>query len=190
MIRHMLIVLATVLVAVPLASARSLPEGMTMHRVQAGEPDSSGWIVADSTMGAFSVRLPMKFNDFTMHRPGSDAPVSSAFIVGGKSAEGVKFTAARIVYRDDDTAQGYFSQIENGQAFPSDKSPTTRSIDVDGRRAVDVTLSDGRALSHMRYILLDDSVMSLIVEVPRAQTDLVSQSEIQEFFESLHVSQL
>jgi len=189
MTRHMFAILAIFILSIQIASAQSLPEGMKMYRIGAGEPDSTGWILADSTKGGFSVRLPVTFNDFTMESPKSDAPVSRTFVVGGKSAEGVKFTAARIVYRDYGTAQGSFSQIESGEAF-SGQSPITRSFDVDGHRAVEITLNDGSALGYLRYILLDDSVMSLIVEIPAANRDLVPESMVQMYFDSLLATRL
>ncbi|MDZ4834035.1 MAG: hypothetical protein SGJ27_09690, partial [Candidatus Melainabacteria bacterium] len=39
---------------------------MEMHRVQATTKDSSGWYLAASTHGSFSVLLPIPFNDFTV----------------------------------------------------------------------------------------------------------------------------
>ena len=36
------------------------PRGVTMHRVEAGEMDSSGWATARSTDGGFTVRLPIR----------------------------------------------------------------------------------------------------------------------------------
>ena len=84
--------------AVP-AFAQAVPPGMKMRRIQAGEPDASGWRVAASTEGEFSVRLPLKFNDFTIGEGDSKAPMLHTFTVGAKSQEGIKFTATRIVYR-------------------------------------------------------------------------------------------
>ena len=39
---------------------------MEMHRVQATTKDPSGWYLAASTHGAFSVLIPIPFNDFTV----------------------------------------------------------------------------------------------------------------------------
>src|SRR4030095_4903909 len=81
------------------AFAQATPPGMKMHRVQAGEPDASGWMIATSTEGGFSVRLPLKFNDFTLEESDAKAATLRSFIVGTKSQEGIKFSATRIVYR-------------------------------------------------------------------------------------------
>lgn len=102
------------------AFGQALPPGMTMHRVQAGEPDASGWMVAASTEGGFSVRLPLKFNDFTIAESDPKAPALRTYVVGTKSQEGIKFSATRIVYRNGaESAKRFFSRFEKGQDLGS-----------------------------------------------------------------------
>jgi hypothetical protein len=61
---------------------------MVYHRLMAGEPDTEGWYPAASTEGGFSVRLPAKFQDFTL--PTIKGPM---YIVGTERPDGTWFTA-------------------------------------------------------------------------------------------------
>ncbi len=187
MTRRLRIVLFALVLSIHVASAQPLPEGMTMHRQGAGELDASGWTTAASTLGGFSVRLPLTFNDFTVAAPPSKGQVAKTFVVGAKSVEGVKFTAARMVYRKNDAAQSFFARIESGEAFAGNAAPG-KSHRVQGRKAVDVSISSDRALGYFRYVLMDDSLISLVVEVPAARGDLIPSTMVQAFFDSLRVS--
>ena len=75
------------------ATANAQQPKLEMHRVGVSADDGTGWHSAVSTKGAFSIRLPIPFNDFSTHdaRAGE---VSHA--VGGKSSEGIKFMAVEM----------------------------------------------------------------------------------------------
>src|SRR5262245_55810108 len=89
-----------------------------MHRVQAGELDASGWTTAKSTEGRFSVRMPLKFNDFTVTESKPDTPVKRAFTVGARSSEKIAFVATRLEYRKGAAAaREHFASFEKGQGF-------------------------------------------------------------------------
>lgn len=187
MARHLRIVFFAFVLSTHVASAQSLPEGVTMHRQGAGELDASGWTAAASTLGGFSVRLPLPFNDFTVVSPPSKGQVAKTFVVGAKSVEGVKFTAARMVYRKNDAAQSFFARIESGEAFAGNAA-SGKSHRVQGRKSVDISFNDDRALGYFRYVLMGDSLISLIVEVPAARGELIPSTMVQAFFDSLRVS--
>lgn len=80
-------ILSLALVASTSATAQSKLE---MHRVGVNVDDGSGWYPAVSTKGSFSVLMPIPFNDFMTRDPGTD---EVSHVVGGKSSEGIKFTA-------------------------------------------------------------------------------------------------
>src|SRR5688572_10246061 len=128
-------VLALLCMVPPLtALSQTSRPGLTMHRTQAGEPDSSGWMVAASTDGGFSAQLPLKFNDFTVTEADPKSAALRTHVVGAKSQEGIKFTASRIVYRKGaDSAKSFFSRFE--------KTGTRSS----GKRAVDLVERKGGA---------------------------------------------
>src|SRR5438093_10738133 len=66
---------------------------MEMHRVQATTKDRSGWYLAASTHGSFSVLIPIPFNDFTVTDDDPKFGKIKTQTVGAKSAEGIKFSA-------------------------------------------------------------------------------------------------
>ncbi len=186
MTRFLSAFILTLLLATPSASAVTRPEGMTMHRAMAGEPDSSGWATATSTRGGFSVRLPVRFSDYTLEVPPSEGEVAKIFVVAGSTVEGITFTAARLVYRRRDGAQHFFSRLERGEGLPA-AGTAIEPRRFAGRKAIDVTLRNDRALAFARYVLLEDSLIYLIVETPANHRDRVAGSVTQRFLDSLDV---
>lgn len=168
------------------ALCQTLPQGMTMHRVQAGEPDASGWVTAASTEGGFSVRLPLKFNDFSLTEPDPNAPTLRTFTVGAKSQEGIKFSATRIVYRKGaESAKYFFSRFEKGQDLGSTPESLTPHS-VGERRTVDLTLKKPSAVAYQRAVLLNSDLLLMIVESPRSH-ETTAQQLVGPFFDSLVV---
>src|SRR6266404_1378281 len=88
--------------------------GVTLHRVQAGIPDKSGWVTAESTYGKFSVKVPVPFNDYTVEDTNSSHLVRKVETVGCTNSVGIKFTASRIFYRSSDTAANVFEKMKSG----------------------------------------------------------------------------
>lgn len=170
-------------------AAQSLPNGMTMHRQSAGNLDSTGWTDAASTQGRFSVRMPLRFNDFMMRMPDTEAQLETLFGIGGKTVEGIKFVAQRFVYRKKDAASHFFARIQGGIGFNT-KPNSLKSHSFQGHPAVDLQLNNERATGHMRYILMDDSLIYLIVEVPDESRSMVPIRLVRQFFDSLRVSPL
>lgn len=189
MIRLPTAVLLALFLSSPITVAQSLPEGLAMHRKAAGTLDASGWTTAKSTDGAFSVRLPLKFNDFTMEMPTSNAKVARLFGIGGKTIEGIKFAAQRIAYRRVKLARDYFARLESGEAFRA-RGGTVKSFRFGDRAAVEVTLENSRSIGHLRYVLLKDSLIFLIVEIPQERKAEVAKKTVRTFLDSLTVSPL
>jgi hypothetical protein len=168
-------------------ASQTLPPGMTMHRLQAGEPDASGWMVAASTGGRFSVRIPLKFNDFTVGESDPKVPVLRTFVVGSKSREGIKFTATRIIYRKGaDAAREFFTRFEKGQGLAAPPARVTPRH-VGGRRAVDLVLTNESDISYQRVVMLESDLLVMIVESPRPH-DATAQQFVRPFFDSLVVN--
>ena len=85
-----MLVLQSILIgAATLAQAQPKLE---MHRVGAKADDGSGWHLAVSSKGSFSVLLPIPFNDFTTN----EGTGETTFVVGAKSSEGIKFSAVEL----------------------------------------------------------------------------------------------
>ena len=182
-----LLVVACIYMFIKLANGQALPPEMTMHRIQAGEPDASGWMVAASTKGGFSVRLPLKFNDFTIAESDPKAPQLRLFAVGTKSQEGIKFSATRIVYRNGaESAKYFFSRLEKGQGLSSTPERVTR-INVGERQAIDLVLKRTSDVAYQRVVMLQSDLLMMIVESPRSH-EVTAQQFATKFFDSLVVS--
>ena len=154
---------------------------MTMHRVQAGTPDESGWVTAESTYGKFSVKLPVPFNDFTVEDTNSSSLVRKAEMVGCTNSVGIKFTASRIFYRSSGTAAKMFEKQKLGGGLPG---AIVTSGQVNGYESHDITFGEKSALARQRTILVGDEIYVLIVEW-RAGQETSANSLVPIFFDSL-----
>ena len=86
--------------AMATACAASQPS-LVMHRQMAGEAGADGWYEARSTKGAFSVRLPAQFNDFSVPASRQDnGHMAELDVVGTKIQDIGKFSATCIRYLD------------------------------------------------------------------------------------------
>jgi hypothetical protein len=160
---------------------------MTMHRIQADEPAASGWMVAASTEGGFSVRLPLKFNDFTIAECDPKAPVMRAFVVGTKSQEGIKFSATRIAYRKGaESAKYFFSRFEKGPDSGATPERVTR-LSLGERQAIDLVLKKGSNVLYQRVVMLESDLLLMIIESPRSH-EATARQFVAPFFDSLVVS--
>src|SRR5215212_8508987 len=81
-----------------LAAGVSAAAPMETHRTQAGDFSKSRWVLAESTHGRFSVRMPMPFNDLSA-APDTGA-VKHAYVINGLK-DGLKFSVVRMDYGDD-----------------------------------------------------------------------------------------
>src|SRR5262249_60685628 len=79
------------------AIGQTLPPGMTMHRLQAGEPDASGWMLAAATGGGVSGGLAPQVKDFTIAESRSESPPARFFVCCTQSAKGNQLPATRHV---------------------------------------------------------------------------------------------
>jgi len=156
--------------------------GIQMHRVQVSEKDGDGWYPARSTNGGFSVLLPLPFNDFSVPGDGSSEVLRSE-VVGGKSTEGIKFSATRIYYVGDALAKKYFSNFKSGKVFPGSQ---TRAIRFKNYDAVDIEVSNSTSGSRQRAVLLHGSMILLIVEWPR-EHESIAKDIAGTFLDSLDI---
>jgi hypothetical protein len=149
-------------------SATAEPK-LELHRVGVNVDDGSGWYLAVSTKGSFSILLPIPFNDFTV----SDAGTDVSHGVGGKSSEGIKFTAVETPV----TAKTPVDLAAVPKSFSSD--PANKVSDVSRTTKDDVdNLSFSVAKSatsvHTRFIKTKDKLYILTIEYPNAYRDLVA----------------
>jgi hypothetical protein len=176
-----LLVWGLLLVACQTALAAPAPT-MTMHRVQAGEPDAAGSVLATSTEGGFSVRLPIKFNDFTVIDNDPAAAVARSFTVGGVTPDGVKLSATRVVYREGASAERFFAKLTARGASgprPAGGPSATRTVDLVDRSS--------SAVVYQRAVLAGETLILLAVEAPGAPS-VPPPKMATAFFDSLQIT--
>ncbi len=161
----------------------SQPSTPTMHRVQAGTPDQSGWITAQSTFGRFSVKVPIPFNDFTIDVTDSSSLTRKVEVVGCKSTEGIKFSASKAFYKSSGTSAKVFAKMKSGGGLPN--ATVVPSL-VNGHEACDIAFGDLSVRANQRAVLVGEEIYLLIVEWPLGQQTL-AKSLIPTFFDSLRI---
>src|SRR5260221_396832 len=93
--RHLMrpALIAALLLALAIAPAAAQVE---MHRTAAVADDGTGWHRAVSTKGAFSVRVPMPFNDVTTRVNDANVGEFATHTIGGTNPKGIKITASEM----------------------------------------------------------------------------------------------
>lgn len=167
-----------------IAGAEELPAGLRMHRQQAGKPDASGWAEAASSEGAFTVRVPCPFNDFTVDDAAPEAVAVQAFVVGCVRPDGVKFSATRVRYRRGaEDARALFKS--NGETT---KWPGAKVVAGKHRGLPVVDVVEAERCVAARFVLAGDDGFALTVEGPSgAPVCQGLPAEAGKFFESLAV---
>src|SRR5688572_12857570 len=79
------------LIMLPPVAARAQQPKLEMHRSGVMSQDPSGWHLAVSSKGSFSVRMPIPFNDFTVR-----STEEVTHVIGGKSSEGIRVSATEM----------------------------------------------------------------------------------------------
>jgi hypothetical protein len=180
--KNLLLIISLIFWAAKLIAA---PNGMTIHRIQSGEPEVDGWYSASSTNGAFSVRLPIPFNDFTTPA-GADSD-ARCFAIGSKSPEGVSFSAVRLpILKPRNSIHDYL--VEFSSKFESEGVlQEKRFIEVGGREALDCTVRSGLSGAFFRIIGLSDGSLIMTVGYPAGiDSDIVHKAALK-FFASAEI---
>jgi hypothetical protein len=138
---------------------------MEMHRLQATTPGDSGWYLAESTHGSFSVLMPIPFNDFTLTANDPKLGMIRTYAVGALSAEGLKFSAIETPFVPGMNRQNLDQmQLEfaNGGNVVSevDKSPFS------GLPSLSLSQVGPRSGAFVRYVLTETSFIMVILEYP------------------------
>ena len=100
------------LVIAPSAMAQQPGENARVHREKAGVLDASGWTMASSTQGAFSVSVPCQYSDYTVP-PGKGEGFEPVTVDAIDCADdtGLKFGAGRLAFPNGEAgAQHFFDE--------------------------------------------------------------------------------
>ena len=182
--RSIVVLVALTVGYVDASPAQGLPQGMTMHRIQAGSLDASGWTVAESSRGEFSVKMPCTFNDFSMDQSAANTPVIKSYTLGCLRSDNRKFSATRIQYRNGaKDARSFFEKNTKGEGWPG--AHISRST-YEGMPVVDIAIENKARCGFLRYVLAHNDTLLLAAEAPDGSCQgLNAQSS--EFFASLTV---
>jgi hypothetical protein len=167
-----LIILASVM-------AHAQQPKLDMHRAGVSADDGSGWHAAVSTKGAFLIRVPIPFNDFTIHDAGTG---EVSHVIGGKSSEGIKFAAVELPV----TARTPADLGAIPKALSS--NPANKVSDVsrhakDGVDTLSFAVAGSASSAYFRYVRTKAALYMLSIEFPNAQREVVAAMK-DRFFES------
>jgi hypothetical protein len=175
--QHLRIVLIAVTVVWP-AIASAQPK-LEMHRVGAKADDGSGWHLAVSSKGSFSVLLPIPFNDFTTN---DAATGETTYVVGAKSSEGIKFSAVELT-PGAKPPPDLDSIPKSLAATPANKVSDVRRSSKGVADILTLTMANTTTTLYMNCIQLGGVRYVLTIEFPNAHRELVAASK-DRFFES------
>jgi len=162
--------------------ARAEPQ-MEMHRVHATTKDPSGWYLAASTHGSFTVLIPIPFNDFTLTDDDPKAGRIKTHTVGAKSTEGIKFSATETPIIEGRSPT-------NLAVFPQQfRKPGQTVSDIDtslfaGYPSVSFSVKGQSSGAYMRHVKTPKSLILVILEYP------MDQAKAAEGFRSVFLSSL
>jgi hypothetical protein len=152
---------------------------LEMHRAGVSADDGSGWHLAVSSKGSFSVRLPIPFNDFTIVDPGTG---ETTYVVGGKSSEGIKFSVAELPARGS-KPKDMATILESFSSKPANKVSDVSRNSGNDADVLSFSVVNATSTAHIRYIQTKGSLYTLTIECPAAYRDLVAANK-DKFFES------
>jgi len=186
--RSFALFLPLALLLLPGVAARAQQPKLEMHRAGVDSKDPSGWHLAVSTKGSFSIRMPIPFNDFTIRSTDPKTGEEVTHVIGGKSTEGIKLSAVEIP-----ASQKSAPSLEKILADFSAKSGSKVS-DVQRAAKGDVdtlsfSASGAQTGVHARYIKTKSATYALTIEFPNAHRDDVAGIR-EEFFDSFKTNAL
>jgi len=178
-VRSISYLLALALVCITGTMALAQQPKLEMHRTAVSADDGSGWHLAVSTKGSFSVRMPIPFNDFTVVDPSTG---EATHAIGGTSSERIKFMAAEMPVTPRTPAD--LGTIP--QSFSSNKANTVSDISrqtKDGVETLSFSIAGPASSAHFRYIKMKSALYMLSIEFPKEQSATVATIK-DEFFGS------
>ncbi len=156
-----------------------------VHRQGVSIKDSTGLYPAQSTLGNFSVLMPIPFNDFSILTQRGDGSPLRMDCIGGKTTEGVKFmiTSAPWFQKKPELKDLYESFRKDEQVL---SKPKYKEQGLESSVTFEATQKDSR--SWIRYTVTPTMIFCASVEYPRDQQEMIArQAEI--FLDSLKIKQ-
>ena len=155
-----------------------------MHRIQAGEPEADQWFTAKSTEGNFTVRLPARFNDFTV-LSNKDGTEKRFHVLGCVQPGKVKFSAVRGLKlnpkADADSILDEFGKTFEKKGMLKSK----KKHQCAGYPAMDAHIEGNGAHAYMRQIILPKESIMMIVD--QQGSGKIVEADVEKFFASLKI---
>jgi hypothetical protein len=191
LVRCVSLLLPLALIMLPGGAAWAQQPKLEMHRTAVDTKDPSGWHLAASTKGSFSIRMPIPFNDFTIRS--SDAKTGAdksgeevTHVIGGKSAEGIKVSAVEIP-ASTKAGPSLDKMLADFSAKPGNKVSDVQRASKGDADMLSFAASGAQTSAYIRYIRTKTATYSLIIEFPnahRADVDGIRE----EFFGSFKIN--
>jgi hypothetical protein len=165
------------------AVAQAEPK-LEMHRTGVNAIDKSGWQLAESSRGGFSVRMPIPFNDFSVRTTDPNIGDMEMHTVGGKSTEGIKISVTEVPITPRSKVPSDLATIPEqiGQS-PGTKISDVRRDSKSGIESISFLASRANTSAYMRTVKTAKAIYSLTIEFPNAQRATVDAVK-DEFFGS------
>jgi hypothetical protein len=181
-IRLFALLLALALIIPHGAVAQAQQPKLEMHRAGVDSKDPSGWHLAVSTKGSFSVRMPIPFNDFTIRSTDLKAGEEVTHVIGGKSVEGIKVSAVEVP-ASTKPSPSLDKILADFSAKPGSKVADVQRASKGDVDTLTFSVSGAQTSAYIRYIRTKSAIYSLIIEFPNAHRGDVDGVR-EEFFES------
>jgi len=161
-----------------------LPENVDLDRTQAGILDSTGWTVAVASKGGFEVKLPFKFEEWSVLVPEYNQLV---FSIGGTTKEGIRLLVSEFPNFDDDPE--FTSKALSRKLLENTPNVRTRHFKYKGMDATQVRYRLATSDVVTRYIVAGNKLFSCSIESPRAFKRKAKKLE-SKFFNSFRLKRL
>jgi len=167
-------------------AAQAQQPKVEMHRSGVDSKDPSGWHLAVSTKGSFSIRMPIPFNDFSIRsgdpkaREGAGEEVTH--VIGGKSSEGIKVSAVEIPVPTKG-APSLDKMLADFSAKPGNKVADVQRASKGDLDTLSFSVGGAQTSAYIRYVRTKSATYSLVIEFPNAHRDDVAAIR-DEFFDS------
>jgi hypothetical protein len=170
------------LVMLPAVAARAQQPKLEMHRAGVVSKDPSGWHLAVSTTGSFSVRMPIPFNDFTVRSTDPKTGEEVTHVIGGKSTEGIRLSAVEMP-ASAKSAPSLEKILADFSTKPGNKVSDVQRVAKGDVDTLSFSVSGAQTSAHIRYIKMKSATYVLTVEFPNAHRNDVAGVR-EEFFGS------
>jgi len=157
--------------------------GITMHRSQTGDPDASGWCLARSTGGHFTVMLPGRFNDSMQTGKADDGVDLVSHALATTTLEGAKFMVFAVIRPDRKFPSSGLDKLAQNLKKQGSEVELSK-VQMAGLPAAELKVKGPDNSAVMRSFQAGDTQYMLMVEYPSIPLgDLITKST-KKFFES------